>query len=64
MNEYLVEDEYSFYEIDSECKIEYPRGETGKERISKLESEEYGELTTDGCTTFQKEVLYAGPTKD
>ena len=48
MNEYLVEDEYSFYEIDPECKIEYSKREGGKEKAGKMESEEYEELTTDG----------------
>ena len=55
MNEYLVEDEYSFYEIDSECRIEYPKGGSGKERVKRLETEGYDVLTTDGCKRIQEE---------
>ena len=49
MNEYFVEDEYSFYEIDPKCKIVYGKREGMKEQIRKTESGQHTELTADGC---------------
>ena len=49
MNEYLVEDEYSFYEIDRECKIGPIREERGSQKFRKTEEMEENCLTTDGC---------------
>ena len=37
MNEYLVEDEYSFYEIDPECKIGILKDQRRNEGIGKTE---------------------------
>ena len=62
MNEYFVEDEYSFYEIDPECKIEFVKAEKRKENVRKLEAEEYEkyeELSADGCEeghVYQKNI--------
>ena len=49
MNEYLVEDEYSFYEIDSECKIGPLRDERDSQKFEKTEKNEENCLTADGC---------------
>ena len=49
MNEYLVEDEYSFYEIDPECKIGPLRDERGSQKFGKTEKNEENCLTADGC---------------
>jgi len=37
MNEYLVEDEYSFYEIDPECKIGREKGDKQNESLWRTE---------------------------
>lgn len=39
MNEYLVEDEYSFYEIDPECRIGLLKDQKGNRGIGKTEQE-------------------------
>ena len=49
MNEYLVEDEYSFYEIDPECKIGPIREVREGQTFGKTEKNEGDCLTTDGC---------------
>lgn len=49
MNEYLVEDEYSFYEIDSECKIELLKEEKSNHQFRKAETDKENCLTADGC---------------
>ena len=54
MNEYFVEDEYSFYEIDPECRIEYTNGVQKKEPFRRLAAEEYEVLTADGCRVDKK----------
>lgn len=37
MNEYWIEDEYSFYEIDPDCKIGLERSERGRGRFRRTE---------------------------
>ena len=43
MNEYLVEDEYSFYEIDPECKIEVENDSGKRKKLNRKESCEWKE---------------------
>lgn len=43
MNEYLVEDEYSFYEIDPECKIEAAKDPGKRQKLNHKKSCEWKE---------------------
>lgn len=49
MNEYLIEDEYSYYEIDSECTAGFSDMSKEKSKLKKTNQKEEILLKTDGC---------------
>ena len=40
MNEYLIEDEYSYYEIDPECRIGFADGKRADHKLGKTNHRE------------------------